>query len=122
MDTQKENRVRQFERAGLDLYVNKIIGNEPHLARVRDISVGGVYLYKLLEPELAPGTMVGLELKLPNSDDVIWAVGEVVREEGTLADGGAIQFLRIAEHDRQLIRDYVDTQAHVEDVRSRAAA
>jgi len=100
---------RRHDRAGLDVFVNKIIGDEPHLARVRDISQSGVYLYKLLEPQYVEGQHVGLEIMLPSSLDVIWAVGEVVREESdALAEGVAIRFTRIAESDRQLIRDYVD--------------
>ncbi len=98
---------RKFERADLDLYVNKILGDEPHLVRVRDISAGGVYLYKLLEPELE-GAHVGIEMKLPNSDEIIWAVGQVVREvteEGVLGQG--VRFVRIAEADRRVIEDYV---------------
>jgi hypothetical protein len=100
---------RKFERAELDLYVNKIVGDEPHLVRVRDISGGGVYLWKLLEPELE-GQHVGIEMKLPNSDEIIWAVGQVVREhteEGVLGQG--VRFVRIAESDRRLIEDFVAT-------------
>ena len=108
------HRVRRHDRADLDLYVNKIIGDEPHLARVKDISVGGLFLYKLLEPELAEhGGRIGLELKLPTSEEVIWAVGEVVREEGNaFADGVAVRFVRIAETDRERIREYVATRRH----------
>ena len=103
-------RVRRHERTHLDVYVNKIIGDEPHLARVRDISMTGVYLYKLLEPELTTG-QIGLEIKLPHTDDVIWAVGEIVRQDaGHHGEGVAVRFVRIAEHDRELIRRYVDAQ------------
>ncbi|MBI5510154.1 MAG: PilZ domain-containing protein [Deltaproteobacteria bacterium] len=106
--------IRRYERAHLDLYVNKIIGDEPHLARVRDISMGGVYLYKLLEPEVPTG-QIGLEIKLPNSDDVIWAVGEVVRQDDSAwADGVAVRFVRIAEHDRELIKSYVESTSHAD--------
>ncbi|MBI3179652.1 MAG: PilZ domain-containing protein [Deltaproteobacteria bacterium] len=109
--------VRLYDRTRLDLYVNKIIGDEPHLARVRDISAGGVFLYKLLEPDLFTAGYIGLELKLPASEDVIWAVGEVVREEdGARSDGVAVRFVRIAEHDRQLIRSFVDAQRHAAQV------
>jgi hypothetical protein len=102
---------RCSERAHLDLYVNKIIGDEPHLARVRDISPDGLYLYKLIEPETGSNGYVGLEMKLPTSDDVIWAVGQVVRnEEGKAADGVAIRFVRISAHDRKIIEDYVTAQ------------
>lgn len=107
------HKVRRHDRADLDLYVNKIIGDEPHLARVKDISVGGVFLYKLLEPEAADGMRIGLELKLPTCDEIIWAVGEVVREEeASLADGVAVRFVRIAETDRERIREYVEARRH----------
>ena len=103
---------RKFERAPLDLYVNKIVGDEPHLMRTRDISAGGIYVYKLLEPTLLANDHVGLELKLPTSDDIIWAVGKVVRQyQATDTDGLAINFVRIAESDRQLIEDYVSSSA-----------
>jgi hypothetical protein len=106
--TKAQALTRQHRRAELDIYVNKIIGDEPHMVRVRDISEGGLYLYKLLEPSLEAEGQVGLELKLPHTDEIIWAVGEVVREDADrLTDGVAIRFVRIAESDRQLISEYV---------------
>ena len=74
------NPGRKHERATLDLYINKIVGDEPRLVRTRDISESGMFLYKLLEPEVE-SDFVGLEMKLPNSQEVIWAVGKIVREE-----------------------------------------
>ncbi|MBC7793175.1 MAG: PilZ domain-containing protein, partial [Clostridia bacterium] len=71
---------RQHRRADLDVYVNKIVGDEPHMVRVRDISESGMFLYRLLEPETDASGYVGLEIKLPETEDVIWAVGEVVRD------------------------------------------
>jgi hypothetical protein len=37
------HQARLHDRADLDLYVNKIIGDEPHLARVKDISAGRLF-------------------------------------------------------------------------------
>lgn len=105
----QKQKTRQTDRVELDLYINKIIGDEPHMVRVRDISGTGVYLYKLLEPSMLEAPRVGLELKLPNSDEVIWAVGEIVRQESRAeAEGMAIRFVRIAEHDRRVIETYVE--------------
>lgn len=99
---------RQHRRAGADIYVNKIVGDEPHMVRVRDISESGMFLYRLLEPELDGNGYVGLEIKLPESEDIIWAVGEVVRSASRdNTPGFAIRFVRIAEADRQLIAGYV---------------
>jgi len=111
---------RTHERMPIDLYVNKIIGDEPHMARVRDISETGVFLYKLIEPETATTGQVGLEIKLPDSDNVIWAVGEVVREDVIRkskkpCEGVALRFTRIAAHDRKSIADFVDRARRLED-------
>ena len=98
---------RRHVRAPLALYINKIIGDEPHLALGRDISPGGIFIYKLLEPQArVDGDEVGLEFKLPCASDIIWATGKIVREE-TDGRGTGIRFVRIAEHDRKLISDYV---------------
>ena len=109
MQQQSQDTTRKHRRAELDAYVNKIVGDAPHLARIRDISASGVYLYRLLEPVTPPDQDVGLEIMLPNSGHVIWAVGEVVRrEESELAEGDALRFTRITAVDRQMIQDYVN--------------
>lgn len=99
---------RRHERAALDLYINKIIGDEPRLVRTRDISESGLYLYKLLEPVIPGVDYVGLEMKLPNSEEIIWAVGQIVRQEKRdQNDGLAVRFVRLAEADRKIIADYI---------------
>jgi hypothetical protein len=98
---------RRNDRASLDLYMNKIVGDEPLMVRTRDISETGLFMYKLLEPE-APADFVGLEMQLPDSDEVIWAVGQIVREERRRdGEGFAVRFVRLADRDRQLIAEYV---------------
>jgi hypothetical protein len=105
-----ESIKREAKRAQLDIYANKIIDHEPYLAKVRDISPEGVYLYRLLEPEFPVSKPIGLELKLPDSSNVIWAVGKVVRrDDQELTNGSAVRFTHIAESDRQTIRDYIDS-------------
>lgn len=97
-------------RAKLDIYINKIVDDEPHLARVKDISSSGLYLYKLLEPEHLEKN-VALELQLPadSDDDIIWAAGEVVRENNDDAcDGVAVRFTRMADVDRERILRFID--------------
>ena len=106
---------RKDHRKGVSLFVNKIVGDEPHLALARDISAGGLYLHRLLEPtEIDPNT-VGLEIRLPDDDHVIWAVGEVIRDERKVPDqdaaGVAVRFTHISESDRQRIRTYVRAQS-----------
>ena len=105
---------RRAKRVSADFYLNKIIADQPHLARVRDISTQGMYVYKILEPTITPeNNQVGLEFQLPESDHIIWAVGEIVRDEPAVArkntklvNGVAIRFLRIDEPDRRAIAAY----------------
>lgn len=96
------------ERAKLNLYVNKFIDDEPHLAFARDISVTGMYVCKLLEPPDLQISQFAIEVQLPESDDIIWVVAERVREEqvGDTA-GVGLRFVRIADYDRWLIQDYI---------------
>ncbi len=99
---------RESPRYRTDFYVNKVIDDELHMARVRDISSGGIFLYKLLEPE-ADNDEMALEMVLPGSNEVIWATGKMVREqEHNGVQGTAFRFTRISEEHRQMITDYVE--------------
>ena len=101
---------RRYKRAPVQAYVNKIIGNEPHLSMMRNISAGGLYLEKLLEPQDQEANHVGLEFQLPGSSRVIWAVGSILRDDQASQDdeGTAIQFLRLSAQDKEYIRQYVE--------------
>ena len=103
---------RRHPRVGADIYINKIIDDHPYLVRARDISVSGMFVYRLIEPELdTPPGEFGFELRLPGSDDTIWAVGKIVREvDQENTEGCAIEFVRLGARDRQLIRAYVSEQ------------
>jgi hypothetical protein len=99
---------RTEQRRPLDVYLNKFIGDEPYMARASDISQNGIYLSKLIEPELPEGSMVSLEFVLPNSDEVMWVRGAVMRQGlrwGT--DGVGVWFTIVPERYRQIIEDYI---------------
>ena len=99
---------RKFARQRSDFYVNKVIDDELHMARVRDVSASGLFLYKLLEP-LSAAQEVGLEMVLPGKQDVIWAAGRVIREEERDGvTGVAVQFTRISNQHRQQIAEWVE--------------
>ena len=57
------------------------------------------------------------------SRDRVAAVNRVVvrEEDAALSDGVAIRFIRITEHDRSAIRDFVAGLRHAEDVEAIAA-
>ena len=106
---------RKSERAPCDIYLNKIIDEARHLARAREISPDGIWISKVLEPSTA-SRAIGLEFQLPGSSEVIWAAGEVVREEkreGATGDmdGSAVRFTAMAERYRRMIEVYVSRTA-----------
>jgi len=106
---------RKTERAPCDIYLNKIIDESRHLARARDISPDGIWLSKVLEP--AHGRReIGLEFQLPGSSEVIWAAGEVLREDVREAadgkiEGTAVRFTAMADRFRRMIEVYVSRTA-----------
>ncbi|MFC1610804.1 PilZ domain-containing protein [Myxococcota bacterium] len=102
-----ERQMRQHDRADLDVYVTKIVDEVLDLARVRDISESGVYLYDLGKP-VAEQSHIGLELQLPDCEDVIWVAGNVVREDSDFGGGVAVHFTRMAHAHRELIREFVE--------------
>jgi len=106
---------RKSERAPCDIYLNKIIDEARHLARARDISPDGIWLSKVLEPA-HQGREIGLEFQLPGSSEVIWAAGEVVREDdrelaGGTVQGSAVRFTAMADRFRRMIEVYVSRTA-----------
>jgi hypothetical protein len=99
---------RMETRKPLDIYLNKFIDDEPYMVRSADISRDGIYLTKLIEPDLPEGSMVSLEFMLPNSDEILWARGAIMREGRRWgADGAGIWFTIMPEGYRKLVEDFV---------------
>jgi c-di-GMP-binding flagellar brake protein YcgR len=67
---------RSFERVGIDLDVKYFLNGTPLDARSKNISTKGVGL--LLDEKFAKKTPLRLEIKLPNTNHIIRASGEVV--------------------------------------------
>lgn len=106
---------RKFERAPCDIYLNKIIDEARHLARAREISPDGIWISKVLEP-VHGNREIGLEFQLPGTSEVIWAAGEVLRDESRDAsagavEGSAVRFTAMADRFRRMIEVYVSRTA-----------
>lgn len=106
---------RKYDRAPCDIYLNKIIDEARHLARARDISTDGIWVSKVLEPA-NEARQVGLEFQLPGENEVIWAAGEIVRQEerevaAGPVEGTAIRFTAMADRFRRMIEVYVSRTA-----------
>lgn len=96
--------MRQQARVEFDFYVNKVIDGVPHLARARDISTAGIFLYALLEPERPADARVAVEFELPGADRVIWADAEIVRRN---ANDVGLRFKHLSPRDRRAIDAWI---------------
>ena len=63
---------RRVPRAPLSIYLNKFVGSSVFMCRAANISEGGIFLARLIEPEHAKSD-VSLEFALPGDEEVIWA-------------------------------------------------
>ncbi len=102
-----ENRLEP--RKPFDAYLNKYVCDEPFMVRSADISKNGIYLHKLIEPNIPDGTiMVSLEFMLPNSNEVIWVRGAVIREGSRWGtDGVGVWFTIVPNAYRRLIDAFI---------------
>jgi PilZ domain len=89
---------RRFEeRARFQgLFVNKHIDGLPHLARLLDLSAGGMMVRKVFEPELTR-SFFSVELAIPWTDERFWIWARCVRETG---DRQAIRFMGLRDEER----------------------
>ena len=99
---------RRSRRVKLDVFLNKIVDEEPFMCRATDISLDGIYLSSLIEPRF-DGKEVSLEFSLPGHEEVIWARGEIVRDgfRGG-ASGSGIRFKVMPDQFREMIAEYIE--------------
>jgi hypothetical protein len=107
-------RRRQARRGSIDrrggeraffggLFMNKYIEGLPHLARVLDLSSGGMMVRKLLEPETAP-KFFAIELGIPWTDERLWIWARCVRE---WSDRQALRFFGMGASDEARLAEIV---------------
>lgn len=98
---------RRVPRVPLSIYLNKFVGSSVFMCRAANISEGGIFLARLIEPEHTKSD-VSLEFALPGDDEVIWAHGSVVRK-GThrTCEATGVRFTVIPDQYRRRIADYV---------------
>lgn len=109
---------RRHPRVPVDMMINKFVDDQPYMVRVKDISMSGVYFHKLIEPRFIENedSEVGLELRLPGSNDTIWAAGRLIRESSALEPenddgrdlaGCGIEFTDMADEDRARLQLFI---------------
>lgn len=98
---------RLAPRFPLRTYMNQYIRDVPYQALALDVSEAGLAIRKPTAP--VPHTrVVGLELELPGTSEVIWASAEPrFHSVGAKTHFSGLHFLAMARKHEHLIRDYV---------------
>src|ERR1700722_13392865 len=95
-------RIEERARFG-GLFVNKHIDGLPHLARVLDLSAGGMMVRKVLGPALAR-SFFSVELGIPWTGEQFWIWTRCVRDWGDLQ---ALRFMGMRDEDRARLAEIV---------------
>lgn len=99
--------VRVNRRVPLDIYVNKVIDGVPFLARTKNLSRGGLYLHRLLEPTGRRPRTVAIEFALPGTKEVIWAEVDLVHDERPGDGGVGLRFRHLTPRQERLIEGFI---------------
>jgi hypothetical protein len=99
---------RADPRLRLQLHLNEYVKDREYRALATDISESGLSIQKLTEPVVPHAAIVGLELELPGTSEVIWAAAEP-RFDSVGADFhvSGLRFYDMARKHQRLLRDYV---------------
>lgn len=98
-------------RVDLELFFTQYIRDRPFRVLSTNLSETGLFVHRVaVDPEaalLTAGTVVGLELELPGTGEVIWARGEVCRERrGRAVFGSGVRFADMPRVHARLVRDF----------------
>lgn len=99
---------RSDPRLRVQVFLNEYIRDNPYRALAVDISESGLAIQKLTEPIVRPARIVGLELELPGTHEVIWASAEAKFDAvGDDFHVSGLRFSAMARKHQRLLRDYV---------------
>jgi hypothetical protein len=99
---------RADPRFRVQVFINEYVRDNPYRALAVDISENGLAIQKLTEPVVRPARLVGLELELPGTREVIWAGAEARFDSvGDDFHVSGLRFTAMARKHQRLLRDYV---------------
>jgi hypothetical protein len=99
---------RADRRLRLQLHLNQYIKDREFRALAVDISESGLAIHKLTEPVVPHAQVVGLELELPGTNELIWAAAEPRFDAvGRDFHVSGLRFRAMARKHERLLRDYL---------------
>lgn len=95
-------------RVRVELFFNQYIREQPFRSLAVNLSEHGLALRRLVEPVTVHARVVGVELALPGTAEVIWAKAETEFEAiGRDFHATGVRFVAMARKHERLIRDFV---------------
>jgi c-di-GMP-binding flagellar brake protein YcgR len=96
-------------RVPLEIFVNQYIADRPCRALTTNVSETGIHLTRVTLPRrpAAAERLVGLELELPGTGEVIWARGEICyQQRGGALTATGVRFDAMPRIHARLVRDF----------------
>lgn len=83
------------------------VDDRPVRLLIEDLSDTGMRVHAVTPRAPAPGTVIALEVVLPDEPDTIWATAQVChRRADELAAGMGVRFLAMAQRHARRLRDH----------------
>jgi hypothetical protein len=99
---------RRCERHAVGFYVDQFVNEEPFRCFTTDLSSIGLYMERPVQAINRSSKFVQLEIKLPQSTDAIWALGEVIYDRlDSRFHGTAVCFTAMAHRQRRLLCEWL---------------
>ena len=100
---------RRNRRIPLDPYIHKVINGVPFMVRTANLSKGGVYVHRLIEPTTPADAHIALEFSLPGSQEVLWAEAEI--SHGSEDGGTGLEFCDLTPRVARLVNAFIDSSS-----------
>jgi hypothetical protein len=108
MDAGRTFERRYASRVRVELFLNEYIRDRPFRVLAMDLSPTGLRIQKLVERRMPLSRMVGLELSLPGTSEVIWAAAEPRFDEvGDDFQVSGLTFVYMPRKHERLLREFL---------------
>lgn len=99
---------RLTPRFVLNARMNQYVHDDAYDALALDVSESGLAVKRVTGPQLPSTRLVGIELELPGTREVIWASAEMrFQHSGANWAASGLHFLAMARSHERLLRDYL---------------
>src|SRR5262249_55207347 len=72
---------RDHDRVQLEMFLNQSVAERLERGVTSNVSPTGLYLHRVLKPQHRQSRFVQLEFQIPGTSEIVWARGEVRRDE-----------------------------------------